>query len=495
MRFLRLGFICVTSGELRPNCGNDATGLPRGASRLQLKGKLKDIPDATGSTRGVSRSCCNGSLNVNLHGSRPWHPKALFQSNGVAANVRRHGTGPWHPFEAMYNALQRCLSARNNTAEMQRLRREWSTRLFALYVALVFTFSPATLRAQDTPADNWSQFRGNHRLSGVSDSKVPASLKVLWSYEAGDAIESSAAIVGGTVFVGSQKGELVALNIDNGAVYWKYKIDDPIGESSPAYSGGVLYIGDLGGWLHAVNASDGKKIWAFKTGSEIKSSPVVVGDRVLIGSYDENLYCVSTRDGSLVWKFKTNGPVHSTPGISNGVAFIAGCDEMFRGIRISDGREIFSVSSEAYTGASPALRENFAFYGTFNNEVLMVNLTEHRVEWRYEHPQRKFPFYSSAAVTDSRVVVGGRDKMVHGLNLAGKGVWTFVTRARVESSPAIADGRVFVGSNDGRFYVLNVTSGAKVWEFNAAAPISASPAIARGRVVVGTLDGRLYCFG
>src|SRR5207244_4672329 len=62
--------------------------------------------------------------------------------------------------------------------------------------------------AQDTPADNWSQFRGNHRLTGVSQSNVPRTLKLLWTYEAGNSIDSSAAIVGGTVFVGSQKGEL-----------------------------------------------------------------------------------------------------------------------------------------------------------------------------------------------------------------------------------------------------------------------------------------------
>src|SRR4030095_686041 len=220
-----------------------------------------------------------------------------------------------------------------------------------LLVLVVFAIS---IRAQDSPADNWSQFRGNHQLTGVSLSNVPDSLKLLWTYEAGDSIESSAAIIGGTVYVGSQKGELVALNLQNGAVYWKYTIDSPIGESSPAYSNGVVYFGDLSGWFHAVNAQDGKKIWAFKTGTEIKSSPVVIGDRVLIGSYDENLYCLKTSDGSVSWKFKTNGPVHSTPGIAEGLAFIAGCDEVFRAIRISDGKEVFSVSSGSYTGASPA---------------------------------------------------------------------------------------------------------------------------------------------
>ncbi len=364
-----------------------------------------------------------------------------------------------------------------------------------LPAALAILLVPFGARAQHTPADNWSQFRGNHHLTGVSLSNVPSSLKVLWTYEAGDSIESSAAIVGGTVFVGSQKGDLVALNLDNGAVYWKFSTGAPIGESSPAYSNGVVYIGDSNGWINALNASDGRKLWAFRTGSEIKSSPVVVGDRVLIGSYDQQLYCLSTRNGSVLWKKRTEGPVHATPAVSDGLAFIAGCDEVFRAIRISDGREVFTVSSGAYTGASPAISGDAAYYGTFDNEVLMVNLRERSIGWRYEHPARKFPFYSSAAAFQDRVILGGRDKMVHALSMAGKALWTFTTRARVESSPAIAGGRVFVGSNDGRFYVLDVDTGSQLWEFNAGAPLSASPAIGRGRIVIGSQDGRLYCFG
>ena len=367
-------------------------------------------------------------------------------------------------------------------------------RVLLIAFCLLLIGAP-TVSAQDTPADNWSQFRGNLQLTGVSQSAVPDTLKQLWTYEAGDSIESSAAIVGGTVFVGSQKGELAALNLDNGQVYWKFSTGSPIGESSPAYGNGAVYIGDLGGWLNALNATNGQKLWAFKTDNEIKSSPVVVGDRLLIGSYDQNLYCLSTRNGALLWKVRTNGPVHSTPSVSGGLAFIAGCDEVFRAIRISDGKEMFSIASGAYTGASPAIRGTAAYYGTFNNEVLMVDLTNRSIAWRYQHPERKFPFYASAALTPTRIVVGGRDKMVHGLTPAGKAAWTFATRARVESSPAIAGGRVYVGSNDGRFYVLNVETGAKLWEFNAGSPFSASPAIARGRIVIGSQDGRLYCFG
>ena len=259
------------------------------------------------------------------------------------------------------------------------------------------------------PGEDWPQFRGNPQLTGVAPTALPATLKVLWTYEAGDAIESSAAIADGAVYVGVGNGELVALDLASGALRWKYKSKDLIGESSPAVGLGTVYMADLGGVVHAVNARDGKAKWTFPTGSEVKSSPVVVGDKVLIGSYDEHLYCLNAADGKLQWKFQISRPVHCTPGIGDGLAYISGCDETFRAIRIADGKEMFQFSSGAYTGASPVLAGGWAYFGTFNNEVLGVDLKTRKIVWRYEHAERKFPFYSTAAVTAGKVVVGGRD--------------------------------------------------------------------------------------
>ena len=345
-------------------------------------------------------------------------------------------------------------------------------------------------------ADEWPQFRGNPQLTGVATAAVPGALKLLWAYEAGEAIESSAAIAGGTVYVGSQSADLLAIDLQTGKLRWKYKAKDGIGESSPAVHDGVVYVGDMAGLLHAVRAADGHEIWTFKTEAEIRSSPVVAGDRILIGSYDGNLYCLSARDGKLLWKFTTGSYVHATPMISDGIAYIAGCDEIFRGIRVADGKEVLHFDSGGYTGASPALLNQWAYFGTFNNDVAGADLRAKKVAWRYENPDRHFPFYSSAAVVADRVVLGGRDKLIYCLNAkTGKSMWTFATNARVDSSPAIAGDRVYVGSNDGRFYVLELATGKKVWAFEAGSPLSASPAIAGGRVVIGSQDGRLYCFG
>jgi eukaryotic-like serine/threonine-protein kinase len=188
--------------------------------------------------------------------------------------------------------------------------------------------------------------------------------------------------------------------------------------------------------------------------------------------------------------------VHGTPAVADGLVYLAGCDEVFRAIRLEDGKEAYRVPIGAYTGASVAVVGRRAYFGNFNNEVMALDLEKRTIAWRYSHPDRQFPFYSSAAVAKGLVVLGGRDKMVHGLDAAtGKARWTFATRARVDSSPVIAGERVYVGSNDGRFYVLGVDKGDKLWEFDAGGPLSASPAVAAGRIVIGSQDGRLICFG
>lgn len=346
------------------------------------------------------------------------------------------------------------------------------------------------------PADAWPQFRGSAGLTGTSSAAIPERLKVKWTYDCGEAIQSSAAIRDGRVFVGSVSGELTALDLQSGELLWKYEASDAIGESSPCVEKGIVYVGDLAGSVHAVSVQDGKGIWTYETEGELKASPVVSGDRVLIGSYDGLLYCLSAQDGVLLWQVQTDGPVNCTAGIADGIAYISGCDGMLRGVRLSDGEQVVSVDIGAYTGASPVLASNMVVFGTFENRVVGVDLGSKSVRWSYEHPEKKLPFYSSAALTAGKAVVGGRDKMVHCLESeTGKLLWTFATKGRVDSSPAVAAGRVYVGSKDGRFYVLDLDSGKKLWEFLAGSPISASPSLATGHVILGSEDGILYCFG
>src|SRR3989441_3200994 len=264
--------------------------------------------------------------------------------------------------------------------------------------------------AQTPTAANWSQFRGDARLTGIAAAALPDRLTLRWTYEAGDSIESSAAIVDGAVYVGSAKGELLAIDLETGKLRWKYETgqDGFIETSSPAVGHDAVFVGDLAGTVHAVNARDGRRLWTFKTNSEVKSSPVLAGDLVLIGSYDTHLYALDSRTGKVRWKLQTDGPVHATPAVQNGVIYLAGCDERFRAVRLADGKTLFEIRLGAYVGASTTVAGDRAYVGTFNSDVFGVDVRARKIVWRYTDPSRDFPYYSSAALADGRVIVGGR---------------------------------------------------------------------------------------
>jgi eukaryotic-like serine/threonine-protein kinase len=379
-------------------------------------------------------------------------------------------------------------------ARLQAIRLAMFQKLL-IVVLPFFAAWPARAQVAARP-DAWPGFRGSPALSGVASAPLPAGLKLRWSFQAKDSIESSAAIVAGTVYVGSMDSSLYAVELATGKLKWRYATPGPVEESSPGVCDGLVCVGDLSGVLHAVDTATGKVRWTFKAGDEIKSSPNCADGRVYFGSYDQNLYCLSATTGALIWKYQTEGPVHCTPSIDQGRVYISGCDENFRAIDAATGTQMFALPLGAYTGASAAIRNDQAFVGTFGNEVLGIDLKRRAKRWTYEHPTRHFPFYSSAALSGDRVVLGGRDKYVHCLATAtGKSLWTFLTRSRVESSPLIAGDRVFVGSNDGVLYGLDLATGKKLWEFTAGAPLSASPSAAEGALVIGSQDGVLYCFG
>ena len=87
--------------------------------------------------------------------------------------------------------------------------------------------------------------------------------------------------------------------------------------------------------------------------------------------------------------------------------------------------------------ASPLVIDGVLYTVRPPNDVVAVDITAKRVKWRFEDPDRQFPFYSSAAIANGLAILGGRDKMVRALEMTtGKQRWSFTTRARVESSRA-----------------------------------------------------------
>lgn len=347
-----------------------------------------------------------------------------------------------------------------------------------------------------TSSTQWPMFRGNPRQTGVAGSTLPAELFVRWTYDAGDAACTTAAIANGRVFVGGDNGKLVALDLKTGRLKWRYESEDAI-ESSPTAVAGLVVFGDEVGVLRACDAETGALRWTFAAGGRIVSSANPVGERLVFGSYDGHLYCLRIKDGRLLWKYAgVEERIHGTPGVVGERVLVVGCDARLHVVNLADGSPVRKVALGSVSGAAAAIRGARVFLGCYGQQVLGINWQTGRVLWRFEDPERSFPFLSSAAVSDDLVIVGGRDKRLRALDPdTGRQRWQFATKGRIDSSPVIVGERVFVGSADGWLYAVEVSSGKEVWRFETGGSISASPAVGAGCLVIGTEEGVIYCFG
>jgi hypothetical protein len=108
-----------------------------------------------------------------------------------------------------------------------------SLALVALFLTSVFPLNGFSVASQSSPrvfgtqsavdpVDSWPMFHHDQTHIGYSTSTAPNTNQTLWNHTTGSYVESSPAVVGGLVFVGSDDGKLYALNASTGSLVWNY---------------------------------------------------------------------------------------------------------------------------------------------------------------------------------------------------------------------------------------------------------------------------------
>ena len=105
-----------------------------------------------------------------------------------------------------------------------------------------------------------------------------------WAVSIGGNSTSTPAIHEGVVFIGSDDGNVYALDATaSGAVLWTYPTGDSVW-ASPAVADGKVYVGSLNHWFYALDEQTGGLVWSYYTGSasRLVSSPAVAGGMVYV---------------------------------------------------------------------------------------------------------------------------------------------------------------------------------------------------------------------
>ncbi len=123
----------------------------------------------------------------------------------------------------------------------------------------------------------WGGNAENHRhsdgaVAGLDRSNVDRlALKWVFAYPGALRARSQPLVHDGVIFVGSQSGDIYALDLESGCAHWIYSAGAEVRSSLslgqvPGRKSPVIYMGDFSATVHAIDARDGSLIWRTPVG-------------------------------------------------------------------------------------------------------------------------------------------------------------------------------------------------------------------------------------
>ncbi|MFB6283850.1 MAG: PQQ-binding-like beta-propeller repeat protein [Halobacteria archaeon] len=338
-----------------------------------------------------------------------------------------------------------------------------------------------------------SKVSGTENNSGYRHGvqSVVDAVSLNWSYDTGASVNSSPAVMGDNVYVGSSTGKLYKLDSDNGTEIWNFSTGDDV-NSSPVVKDGTVYFGSNDDKLYAVDAETGKEQWNYSTGGDVESSPKIVDRTVYFGSSDRNVYAVDAATGTKQWNYSTEGQVDASPAVNDSTVYVASKGHKLYALDAGDGTLDWNFGgSQNFEPllSAPAVVEGQVYVGGKDDHLYAVNEDNGNEVWSY---QSSDDIDTSPAVHNGTVYIGLTEGSLTALDTGdGEEIWDS-SMGEVHSSSRLASGTVYLGSDDHRVYAVNSDTGSKLWNYTTNGDISSAPAVNNGSVYVASGDGKVY---
>ncbi|MFQ5627853.1 MAG: PQQ-binding-like beta-propeller repeat protein, partial [bacterium] len=183
-------------------------------------------------------------------------------------------------------------------------------------------------------------------------------------------IESTVAIAGEKLVVGSGSGKVFILNKYTGRLISEFDTgDDTDGSPVIDLADSSFYIGvekdfsENPGGLHKISLA-GEPLWFYETGRKgIFSTAAIDSKRVIITGDDGFLYSLDKQSGELQWKTRLLDGSWSSPILINGRILTADYAGYLYGVDANNGKILWKKKMANYIVASPVLWEGIIIVG------------------------------------------------------------------------------------------------------------------------------------
>jgi outer membrane protein assembly factor BamB len=218
-----------------------------------------------------------------------------------------------------------------------------------------------------------------HTMRGGVYVLNKADGRLVWSWNAGSAIESSPIVVNGVDYFGTASGEMYALDLSTHRLKWSRSLGAKI-TSSAAISDGRLFVGDYAGRLWALSPASGATRWVKTVNGRIYGTPALAGGRVFVPSSTGNSLTAFTTSGQYLWRQTAGYYVYSSPAVADGVVCWGSYTGWFYGSSAATGRTLWRIPTGGPISGAPVIVDGVAYVGSFSHRIIGVNLhTGHRL--------------------------------------------------------------------------------------------------------------------
>ncbi len=159
--------------------------------------------------------------------------------------------------------------------------------------------------------------------------------KTLWTYSAGDALQTRPVVSDGLVLVMTSSDTLLAIDAEKGDWKWQYRREAPglftlHGAGRPAVADGRVLAGFADGYAVALDIADGGLLWAKQLSNQerfndVDASPVIDDwGRAYFAAYGSGLHAIDAATGDTVWTYAKPGITALAIDPNNGRLFAGG---------------------------------------------------------------------------------------------------------------------------------------------------------------------------
>ena len=326
----------------------------------------------------------------------------------------------------------------------------------------------------------------------------------VWSKKVGNGlgrkyVELTPAILADRVFVADAYGLVLALDRFSGKVIWRTEVGEPdrkswldvSNRSDPSFvSGGVgvgsgkVFVGTVRGDIIALDVGDGAELWRETLSSEILAPAVADFGVVVVQTADGKMYALDSETGNSRWVYDTQDPIvtlrgTANPVLSDGNAYAGFANGTLAAVELASGFPIWEQRLTIPEGTSELERINdidgrplvlgqVVFAASHQGATQARRRTDGFMLWEEDHPS----FHALAEGLDFVFVVRDDDVVVAAQQQSGTEAWkqdAFYNRTLTD--PLAFHNYIVLGDAQGYLHVIAQSDGRLLGRHKIGSPM------------------------